>query len=58
MTDKQKVADKGAISTGASAKATDAGAAELSVKEIEDRLAFANAARCDIGKSSPEAVAE
>lgn len=58
MTDKPKIADKGAISTGASTaastKATDAGAAELSVKEIEDRLAFANAARCDIAKSAAE----
>jgi hypothetical protein len=58
MTDKLKIADKAAASTGISAgtstKATDAGAAELSVKEIEDRLAFANAARCDIAKSSAE----
>jgi hypothetical protein len=57
MTDKQKIADKGAISTGTTtgigtgAKATDAAAAELSVQEIEDRLSFANAARCDIAKS-------
>ncbi len=52
MTETQKVADKGSINTGTSvstgAKPEDATAAELSVKEVEDRLAFANAARCDI----------
>jgi hypothetical protein len=55
MTDKQKIADKGGVSISAgtsdSTKATDASVAELSVKEIEDRLAFANAARCDIAKT-------
>ena len=53
MTNSQKVADKASTSTSnstsisAGAKADDAKVSELSVKEIEDRLAFANAARCD-----------
>jgi hypothetical protein len=33
-------------------KSTEPQVEELSVKEIEDRLAFANAARCDIANSA------
>jgi len=47
MTD-TKVADKASTSVSSGAKPQDAKVAELSVKEVEDRLAFANAARCDI----------
>jgi hypothetical protein len=52
MTDKEKVAEKASTSISTGAKPEDAKAAELSVKEVEDRLAFANAARCDIADSS------
>jgi hypothetical protein len=48
MTDKQKILGKTSTSVSTGAKAEDAKVAELSVKEVEDRLAFANAARCDI----------
>jgi hypothetical protein len=51
MTDTQKVADKASTSVSTGAKAEDAKVAELSLKEVEDRLAFANAARCDIASS-------
>jgi hypothetical protein len=52
MTEKEKVAEKASTSVTTGTKAEDAKAAEISVKEVEDRLAFANAARCDIASSS------
>jgi hypothetical protein len=54
MTDTQKGADKASTSVSTGAKAEDVNVAELSVKEVEDRLAFANAARCDIASSKAE----
>jgi hypothetical protein len=46
MTDTQKATNKDANKTS-----NDPQVEELSIKELEDRLAFANAARCDIASS-------
>jgi hypothetical protein len=46
MTETTKVTDKTATKTS-----KDPQVEELSIKELEDRLAFANAARCDIADS-------
>jgi hypothetical protein len=47
MTDTQKTTNK----VDSTKTPADAQVEELSIKELEDRLAFANAARCDIAKS-------
>jgi hypothetical protein len=50
MTETTKITDK-------TATQPDPQVEELSVKELEDRLAFANAARCDIASDTAATTA-